>query len=167
MKLALFRELVDLNRAFEEVIRGLARMEKAGHFQPDLIRYARADVETARVDANREFFDNFETLVEDDASWAFKFQREYNRQTTDPDDVYFDVKDSEERRKKKGLPPRVVILPGWDMSDEERYDDEQAERKKRAARKKTRAINRRRVSPAKGKKRAQAVVAASEGEGKQ
>jgi hypothetical protein len=129
MKLALFRELVDLNRAFEEVIRGLERMERVGHFQRDLIRYARGDVETARVDANREFFDNFEALVEDDASWAYRFQREHKQEIKDPDDIYFDLKDSEERRQKKGLPPRVVILPGWDMSDEERYDEQRAERK--------------------------------------
>jgi hypothetical protein len=168
MKLALFRELIDLNRAFEEVIRGLARMEKVRHFQRDLIRFARADVETARVDANREFFDNFELLVENDASWAYRFQREYKQKTKDPDDIYFDIKDSEERRKKKGLPPRIVILPDWKFNDEERYDEEHAERKKRAARKKAGAINRRTVSPAKGKKPAQAVVAAaSEGEGKQ
>jgi hypothetical protein len=157
MKLDLFRELVDLNRAFEEVIRGLGRMEKVGHFQRDLIRYARADVETARVDANREFFDNFEALVEDDASWAYKFQREYKQKAKDPDDVYFEIKDSEERRKKKGLPPRVVILPGWHFNDEERYDEEQVAKKKRPARKKAGAINRSRVSPAKGKKRAQAA----------
>ena len=168
MKLDLFRELLDLNRAFEEVIRGLARMEKVGNFQRDLIRYARADVEIARVDANREFFDNFEALVEDDASWAYRFQPEYKQKLKDPDDIYLDIKDSEERRKKKGLPPRIVILPGWNMSDEERYDEEQAERKRRAARKKADAINLRRVSRAKGKKRAQSVVAAaSEGEGKQ
>jgi hypothetical protein len=168
MKLDLFRELADLNRAFEEVIRGLVRMENVGHFQRDLIRYARADVETARVDTNREFFDNFEALVEDDASWAYRFQREYKQKTKDPDDVYFDIKDSEERRKKKGLPPRIVILPNWEFNDEERYDEEQVERKKQVARKKASAINRPRVSPAKGKKRPQAVVAAaSEGEGKQ
>src|ERR1700722_15946235 len=168
MKLSLFQELVDLNGAFEQVVRELERMEKVGHFQRDLIRYARADVEITRLDANREFFDNFEALVEDDASWAYRFQREYKQQNKDPDDVYFEIKDpddvyfeikdSEERRKKKGLPPRLVILPGWDMSDEERYDEEQAAKKKRAARKKAGTINRYRVSPAKDKKRAQAVV---------
>src|SRR5271156_7100913 len=134
------------------------RTEKVGHSQRDLIRYARADVETARVDANREFFDNFELLVEDDASWAYRFQREYKQKTKDPDDIYFDIKDSEERRKKKGLPPRIVILPGWDFNDEERYDEEQAERKKRTTRKKARAINRRRGSPAKGKNGGRVVV---------
>src|ERR1700691_3488576 len=107
MKRDLFKELVDLNGAFEQVIRRLERMEKVCHFQRDLIRYARADVETARVDANREFFDNFEALVEDDASWAYKFQREYTQQGKDPDDIYFDIKDCEERRKKKGLTPRI------------------------------------------------------------
>jgi hypothetical protein len=168
MKLALFQELVDLNRAFEEVIRGLARMEKVGHFQRDLIRYARADVETARVDANREFFDNFEALVEDDASWAYRFQRVYKQKTKDRDDVYFEIKESEEKRKKKGLPPRIVILPDWDFNDEERYDKEQVAKKNRAARKKAGAINRRRARPTKGKKPARAVVAAAfEGEGKQ
>jgi hypothetical protein len=55
MKLRLFRELVELNQAFDHVLRGLQRMEKTRFFQDQLIRYARAEVEGARVD-NREFF---------------------------------------------------------------------------------------------------------------
>jgi hypothetical protein len=168
MKLAPFQELLGLNLAFEQVMRGLQRLERLRAFNREQIRGARAEVETARVDVNREFFDSFEALVEDDASWAYRFQREYKQKTKDPDDIYFDIKDSEERRKKKGLPPRIVILPDWKFNDEERYDEEQVAKKKRAARKKAGANNRRRVSPAKGKKRVQAVVAAgSEGEGKQ
>ncbi len=89
------------------------------------------DVESARVEINRQFFDDFDEIVEDDALWAYKFQREYNKKMKDPDDLYLEIKDSEERRKKKGLPPRVVILPGWDMSDEERYDEEQAKKRTR------------------------------------
>jgi hypothetical protein len=136
MKLALFQEVLDLNQAFEQVMHGLAKLEKVRAFSTEQVRRVRAEVETARVDANREFFDSFEELVEDDASWAYKFQREYDRKAKDLDDAYFDIKDAEDRRKKKGLPPRVAILPGWDMSDEDRYDEKQAEKKKRAARKK-------------------------------
>ncbi len=84
-------------------------------------------------------------MVEDDASWAYKFQREYKQKTKDRDDIYFDIKDSEERRKKKGLPPRVVILPGWDISDEERYDEKQTKKKIRAVRKKAGADKQRRI----------------------
>ena len=135
MNLHLFQELMELNLAFDQVIRGLQRMEKVRIFHTDIVRYARADVESARVDANREFFDNFDEIVEDDAVWAYKFQREYNKKTKDPDDIYLEIKDSEERRKKKGLPPRLVVLPGWDMSDEERYDEERAKRRKRVGNK--------------------------------
>ena len=164
MKLALFQELLDLNLAFEQVMRGLLRLERVRAFNTEQIRGARAEVETARVDVNREFFDSFDEMVEDDASWAYKFQREYKQKTKDLDDIYFDIKDSEERRKKKGLPPRLVILPGWDVSDEERYDEQQA-KKKRAARKKARATKQRKSSPGGNKKRTQAVVTpASEGD---
>ncbi len=165
MKLALFQELLDLNLAFEQVMRGLLRLERVRAFNTEQIRGARAEVETARVDANREFFDSFDEMVEDDASWAYKFQREYKQKTKDLDDIYFDIKDSEERRKKKGLPPRLVILPGWDISDEERYDEELAKKKKRAVRKKAGATKQRKSSPGDNKKRAKTVVArASEGE---
>jgi hypothetical protein len=165
MKLGLFQELLDLNLAFEQVRRGLLRLERVRAFNTEQIRGARAEVETARVDANREFFDSFGEMVEEDASWAYKFQREYKQKTKDLDDIYFDIQDSEERRKKKGLPPRLVILPGWDVSDEERYDEEQAKKKKRAVRKKAGATKQGKSSPGGNKKRTQAVVApASEGE---
>ena len=77
MNLHLFQELMELNLAFDQVIRGLQRMEKVRIFHTDIVRYARADVESARVDANREFFDFFDEIVEEDAVWADKFQREY------------------------------------------------------------------------------------------
>jgi hypothetical protein len=167
MKLALFQELLNLNHAFQEVMRGLQRMERQRLFQNDMIRLARAEVETARVDTNREFFDKFVDIVEEDASWAYTFQREHKQKTKDLDDVYFDIKDSEERRKKKGLPPRVVILPGWDISDEDRYDEVQT-KKKRAARKKASATKRRRTGSARSKRQPQTAVApASEGEARQ
>lgn len=143
MNLRLFQDLVELNLAFEQVLQHLQRMEKMRLFHGDTIRYARADVESARVDANREFFDNFDDIVENDAVWAYKFQREYKRKIKDPDDIYLELKDSEERRKKKGLPPRLVILPGWDMSDEERYDEEQARKRKRVGNKRKKTAKKR------------------------
>src|SRR5208282_2805580 len=102
MNVRLFQELMELNLAFEQVLQCLQRMEKVQLFHSDIIRYARADVESARVDANREFFDSFDEIVENDAVWAYKFQREYNKRVKDPDDIYLEIKDSEERRKNKG-----------------------------------------------------------------
>jgi hypothetical protein len=132
MKLALFQQIVDLNRSFNEVAAGLQRLESVPFFQRELIRHALSDVEIARVYANREFFDNFEKIVEDDARWAYKFQRAFAERLKDRDDIYLEVKSSEERRKRKGLPPRVVILPDWDMSDEDRFDEDHARRRAKA-----------------------------------
>jgi len=139
MKLALFEQILELNQLFDRLRSGLERLESVSFFQRDLIQHARSDVEIARVYANREFFDNFEKIVEDDAKWAYRFQRDFDKKLKDRDDTYLEVKTSEERRKRKGLPPRVLILPDWDMSDEDRYDEAQARRRTRPGAKKRRA----------------------------
>jgi hypothetical protein len=133
MRLPLFQQMVDLNCSFDQVAAALQRLQAVPFFQRDLIRHALSDVEIARVYANREFFDNFEKIVEDDAKWAYRFQRKFHQKLKDRDDVYLEVKTSEERRMRKGLAPRVVILPDWDMSDEDRYDEEQAKRRTRTS----------------------------------
>src|SRR5215470_3972157 len=152
MKLHLFQQITELNHRFDELITSLAKLESIPFFQRELIQHARSDVEIARVYANREFFDNFEKIVEDDARWAYKFQRAFNERLKDRDDIYLEVRTSEERRKRKGLAPRVIILPDWDLSDEDRYDEEQARRRSKVAAKKTRKnrTTTSRVAPKKG-----------------
>ena len=140
MKLHLLQELLALNLAFENVIRGLERMERVTLFDKDQLRYSRAEVESARVDANREFFDKFEEIVEKDAEWAYKFCRAYDQKNEDPFDFYLEIKEREEARRKKGLPPRAVLLPDWDKDDEQRYDEKR--REKRGARKRGKAVTR-------------------------
>jgi len=122
VKMRIFQQLVEVNASFDRLMTALKRLEAVPFFQRDLIQHAVSDVEIARVYANREFFDNFEAIVENDAKWAYRFQRRFDEQLKDRDDNYLEVRDSEQRRKRKGLPPRVVILPNWDLSDEDRLD---------------------------------------------
>lgn len=129
MKLHLFQELIELNQAFDRVLRGLQRMEKVRFFHNDIIRYARAEVESARVDANREFFDNFDPIVESDARWAYQFCHDYDQKTKDPTDFYLELKEREEARRKKGLSPRAMLLPGWDEGDEPPYEERPANKR--------------------------------------
>jgi hypothetical protein len=133
VKLHLFQEIVEPNQSFDRLTVCLKRLESIPFFQRDLIRHALSDVEIARVYANREFFDNFEKIVEDDAKWAYRFQRDFDKRLKDRDDIYLEVRDSEQRRKRKGLPPRVVILPDCDWSDENRYDEKLSQRRKKSA----------------------------------
>jgi hypothetical protein len=129
VKLILLQELVALNQAFENVVCGLERMEKVALFDKEQLRYSRAEVESARVDANREFFDKFGETVEKDAEWAYKFCRSYDQKNKDPFDFYLEIKEREEARRKKGLPPRAVLLPDWDKDDEQCYDEERTEKR--------------------------------------
>ena len=133
MKMHLFHELLTLNEEFGHVIHGLERMEKEPAYKKEMIRWAKAHVESAQVEANRQFFDEFDAIVENDAIEAYKFLRDHKKRVTDPDDIYLEIKQREEARKARGLPPRVVILPDWDSNDEKRYEEEQAEKKKHAA----------------------------------
>lgn len=124
MKLHLFRELLALNEEFDHVIRALERMEKVPTYRSEMIRWARAHVESAQVEANRQFFDEFDAIVENDALAAYKFLSEHRKRITDPDDIYLEIRHREEERKAKGLPPRLIILPDWDFNDEKRYEEE-------------------------------------------
>ncbi len=103
-------------------------MEKVTLFDKEQLRYTRAEVESARVYANREFFDKFEEIVEKDAEWAYEFCRAYDQKIKDPFDFYLEIKEREEARRKKGLPPRVVLLPDWDKDDEQCYDQKPAKK---------------------------------------
>jgi hypothetical protein len=161
MKLHLLQQLLDLNQAFENVVRGLERMEKLTLFDSEQLRYTRAEIESARADANREFFDKFEEIVEKGAEWAYKFCREYDRKTKDPFDFYLEIREREEVRRKNGLPPRVVLLPDWDKDDEQRYDEEQA--KKRVAHKRRKAAKKPKPSSVKAVRQAQTSAARAPG----
>jgi hypothetical protein len=58
VRLHLLHELSDLNQAFENVIRGLERMEKLRLFDKEDLRYTRAEIESARADSQREALDS-------------------------------------------------------------------------------------------------------------
>lgn len=126
-------------------------MEREPTYKKEMIRWAKAHVEGAQVEANRQFFDEFDAIVENDAIGAYKFLREYRKRITDPDDIYLEIKQREEARKAKGLPLRIAILPDRHFGDEKRYEEEQAEKKKRSAkrlRKKPKKRAPKRASPA-------------------
>jgi hypothetical protein len=143
MKIHLFQELLALNEEFGHVINGLERMEKGPTYKKEMIRWAKAHVQSAQVEANRQFFDEFDAIVENDAIGVYRFLRDHRKRVTDPDDVYLEIKHREEARKAKGLPPRVAILPDWRFGDEKRYEEEQAERKKRAAKRRRKTTKKR------------------------
>lgn len=140
MDVRLLQEVIELNQAFERVIEGLKRMEKVSFLQATMVREDRAEVVLAQIDFNRLFFGDFHKDYERDEKWAADFQRACLAKRCDPEDDYIGVRQREEARKKKGLPPRVVFLPDWDIRDEQRYDETQTERRKKTAKKRRKKV---------------------------
>jgi hypothetical protein len=157
VKLHLMQQLLNLNQAFENVARGLERMEKLRRFDKEDLRCTRAEIETARADTNREFIGKLGEIVEKDSTLAYEVCWQHDHKTKDPFDLYLEIKEREETRRKKGLPPRVVLLPDWDKDDEQHYDEEQA--KKRAANRRRKAARKPTPNSVKAARQAQIGVA--------
>lgn len=81
MKLELFHELYEFNRAFEGVIAGLKRMEKNGYTLPETVREWRAEVLSIQVEVNREFFTEFEADLDRDEEWVCRIQQKHRGKT--------------------------------------------------------------------------------------
>jgi hypothetical protein len=108
-------------------------MEQEPTYKKEMIRWAKAHLESAQVEANRQLFEEFDAIVENEAIGAYRFLRDHRKRITDRYDIHLEIKQCGEASKAKGLPPCVVILPDWDYNDEKRYEDEQAVKKKHAA----------------------------------
>jgi hypothetical protein len=103
VKLYLLQQLLDLNQAFENVDRGLERMEKLRLFDKEDLRYTRAEIQIARADTNREFFDKLGEIVEKDSTLAYEVCWQHDHKIKDPFDLYLEIKEREEARRKKGI----------------------------------------------------------------
>jgi hypothetical protein len=110
-------------------------------YPPPMVREDRAEGVLPQIDFNRLFFGDFHKDYERDEKWAADFQRAYLAKRCDPEDDYIGVRQREEEREKKGLPPRVVFSQDWDMRDEQRYDE--TERRKKAAKKRRKNVPKR------------------------
>ncbi|MFZ0521035.1 MAG: hypothetical protein WAN14_20755 [Candidatus Acidiferrales bacterium] len=67
MKIRLFQEVLALNEEFGHVNHGLGRMKQEPTYKKEMIRWAKAHVESAQVEANRQFSDEFDAIVDNDA----------------------------------------------------------------------------------------------------
>jgi hypothetical protein len=117
--------MFELNQTFERVIAGLKRIETTTFALPDAVREWRAQIVTIQIEANRDFFDKVDAILQDEETRVCKFLRECKDRMGNREDVYVDVERRETVRKKIGLPPRVMLLPDCDKGDEERYDARQ------------------------------------------
>ncbi len=113
-KLRLYETLFLWNQGVDQPVALLRGMEKSA------LQCAQAGIEEVRADVNADFLEEQAEYELDDAGRFWRKRRAYEKEREDPDDVYINVLHREEERKKKGLPPRIGIVPYQAVADEEK-----------------------------------------------
>ena len=129
-KLGIYESLFLLNEAVDHVITLLRGMEKFPFADKKSLLCAIAEIEQVRCDMNAGIAEHLSDSERFDEGRFWKQRREFEKKWRDPDDVYIDVQRREEERKKKGLPPRLGVLPHSAVAEEEQTWEAEQERKK-------------------------------------
>src|SRR6266404_1236119 len=139
-KLCIYESLFLWNQGVDQVVAILRGMEKLSCADKESLQFAQVEIEGIRADVNADFVEELVDLERVDEGRLWKQKRAYEKKWRDPDDVYIDVEQREEERKKQGLPPRLGILPHSAVAEEEqRWEAQQEQKKKRARKSKRRA----------------------------
>jgi hypothetical protein len=94
------QKMVDL---LKEVTSKFALNRETSLYHQSLVQYVRAA-------ASRDLLESM-AEIEHTESWLFQSQRNVEeRKLSDPDDIYFHVREREVERINQGLPPRIQFL---------------------------------------------------------
>jgi hypothetical protein len=129
-KLRLYESLFLWNEGVDQLVATLRSMEKLPFADKESLQTAQLTVEEVRADVNADFVEEMVEMERIDEGRFCKQKRAYEKKWRDPDDVYLDVEQREEERKKQGLPPRIGIVPYAAVADEEKRIEEEQEQKK-------------------------------------
>jgi hypothetical protein len=131
-KLRIYESLFLWNQGVDHVVAVLRGLEKLSCADKESLQSAQVEIEEVRADVNADFVEELVDLERVDEGRFWKQKRAYEKKWRDPDDVYIDVEQREDERKKQGLPPRIGIVPYSAVADEEkRIEDEREQKKQR------------------------------------
>jgi len=131
-KLRIYEYLFLLNQKLQETVQILEQLEKCPWLRRDFLRSFQIEVEDLRAQTNFEVIEHLSDREQHDWAHFGKLRRKWDRQFDDPDDVYLEAEQREEERRKRGLLPRLGIIPHEAVAGEEtRLEAEEARKKKR------------------------------------
>jgi hypothetical protein len=130
-KLRTYESLFLWNQGVDQLVAALHSMEKLPLADKESLQVAQLTVEQLRADVNADFVEELVDMERIDEGRFWKQKRAYEKNWRDPDDVYLDVEQREEERKKQGLPPRIGIVPHSAVADEEKRIEEEREQKQK------------------------------------
>jgi hypothetical protein len=129
-KLRIYESLFLLNERVDHVIALLRSMGKLPCADKESVQCAIVEIEEVRCDMNADITEHLADSERLDEGRFWKQRREFEKKWRDPDDVYIDVERREEERKKRGLPPRLGVLPHSAVAEEDQPWEAEQERTK-------------------------------------
>jgi hypothetical protein len=137
VKQTAYELLALLDRNLRESINLFKQLAECPGQRSDVLTPLSNEVQYVRAQAGFEVTTEVSDFEQVQAIKWGRIHRKYEIRLKDPDDVFLDAEERDERRKKRGLPPRIVILP-WSAEEEEKLlavKRMQAAKKRKARRK--------------------------------
>ncbi len=132
-KLRFYESLFLWNQGVDQLVATLRRLEKLPFADKRSLQCTQAEIEELRAGINADFVEEIGESERLDQGRFWKQRRAYEKTVEDPDDVYLEVEEREEQRRKQGLPPRLGIVPHSAVADEEKRIEDEQERKQRCS----------------------------------
>lgn len=106
LKLRIYESLFLLNQGVDQIVALLHGMIADN----ESVQCAVVEIEEVRCDMNADFTEKLADSERFDEGRFWEQHRESEKKWRDPDDVYIEVQQREEERKKEGLRPRLGVL---------------------------------------------------------
>jgi hypothetical protein len=109
---SIYGYLDQLNCALRECQRVLERISKLTHFHKKKFRAYQVEVDLLRAEISQDVAEVMDQIEGKKSHRLWLQKKAYDDSIGDPDDVYFEVIQREEQRRKQGLPSRLAELKG-------------------------------------------------------
>jgi len=120
-KISFYESLFLWNQGVDQVLTILRRLEKLPFADKRALHCTQAEIEELRAGVNADFVEEIGERERLDQGRFWKQRRAYEKTLEDPDDVYFEVEEREEQRRKQGLLPRLGIVPHSVIAKEQEH----------------------------------------------
>lgn len=110
LRFPVYEHLYQINLRAQQLVDALSAVSDTFSINQTWLVYQQSLVQYVRAIATRNILTEM-TEIEHTEAWLFQTQRGIEeKKFSDPDDVYFDVRDREAERVQQGLPPRIRFL---------------------------------------------------------
>ncbi len=110
MRFPVYEYLYQLNRNLQETVEILEHIRKSPGMPRKQFHAYRVEIEHLRAEASQHVATSMGQIEAKESAQLWKQKRAYEKSLGDPDDVYFEVRDREEERRKQGLPSLLGVL---------------------------------------------------------